>query len=44
MQLPKSVASRTAFDILTVESGEESADEVVSEPEVVSAVSCVQLL
>ena len=43
MQHPKSVASRTAFDILTVESGEESGDEVVSEPEVVSAVSCVQL-
>ncbi len=38
------VASRTAFDVLTVESGEESEDEVVSEPEVVlSTVACVDL-
>ncbi|KAF8482665.1 cytidylyltransferase family-domain-containing protein [Russula ochroleuca] len=32
-QSKSSVASRTAFDILTVESGEESEDEVLSEPE-----------
>jgi hypothetical protein len=43
-QSKSSVASRTAFDVLTVESPEESEDEVVSEPEaVVSAVLCVEL-
>jgi len=42
-QSKSSVASRTAFDVLSVESGEESEDEVVSEPEaVVSAVVCVE--
>lgn len=39
-----SVASRTAFDVLSVESGEHSEDEDVSEPEaVVSPVVCVAL-
>jgi hypothetical protein len=37
-----SVASRTAFDVLTVEEGEPSEDEVVSEPEaVIHSVVCV---
>ena len=41
-QSKSSVASRTAFDILTVESGEESEDEVLSEPEaVVPTALCV---
>jgi hypothetical protein len=41
-QSKSSVASRTAFDILRVESGEESEDEVLSEPEaVVPPLSCV---
>ena len=44
-QTKSSVASRTAFEVLTVESAEESEDEVVFEPEaVVSAVVCVELL
>jgi hypothetical protein len=44
-QSKSSVASRTAFDVLSVESGEELEDEVASEPEaVVSAVVCVELL
>jgi hypothetical protein len=44
-QSKSSVASRTAFDVLTVESAEESEDEVVYEPEaVISAVVCVELL
>jgi hypothetical protein len=44
-QSKSSVASRTAFDVLTVESGEELEDEVESEPEaVVSSVVCVELL
>lgn len=43
-QSKSSVASRTAFDVLSVESGEELEDEVVSESEaVVSAVVCVEL-
>src|ERR1700760_1537910 len=43
-QSKSSVASRTAFDILTVESGEESEDEVTSEPDaVISSVVCVEL-
>src|SRR5712671_5291063 len=43
-QNKSSVASRTAFDILTVESGEESEDEVLSEPEVpLPPVQCVEL-
>ena len=46
-QSKSSVASRTAFDVLTVESGEESVDEVVFDPEeaVISASSvvCVEL-
>lgn len=43
-QNKSSVASRTAFDVLSVESGEESEDEVVSEPEaVVHPVVCVAL-
>lgn len=42
-QSKSSVASRTAFDVLTVESGEELEDEVVSEPEA-AAVVCVELL
>ncbi|KAH9058864.1 cytidylyltransferase family-domain-containing protein [Lactarius vividus] len=37
IQSKSSVASRTAFDILTVESGEESEEEQVSEPEAVVA-------
>lgn len=44
-QSKSSVASRTAFDVLAVESAGESEDEVVSEPEaVISAVVCVELL
>jgi hypothetical protein len=43
-QNKSTVASRTAFDVLTVESVEESDDDVVSEPEaVVSSVACVEL-
>lgn len=39
-----SVASRTAFEVLAVEEGEQSEDDVVSEPEaVVSSVVCVEL-
>jgi hypothetical protein len=41
-----SVASRTAFDILTVEEGEQSEDEVVFEPEPEAAIPpvvCVEL-
>jgi hypothetical protein len=45
LQQKSSVASRTAFDILTVESGEESEEEQLSESEaVVSSVVCVELL
>lgn len=46
LQQKSSVASRTAFDILTVESGEESEEEQVSEESeaVVSSVVCVELL
>jgi hypothetical protein len=46
-QSKSSVASRTAFDVLAVESAEESEDEVVFEPEAAvsaSAVMCVELL
>jgi hypothetical protein len=44
-QSKSAVASRTAFDILTVESGEESEDEVLSEPDaVISPAVCVELL
>jgi hypothetical protein len=44
-QSKSSVASRTAFDVLAVESAGESEDEVVSEAEaVISAVVCVELL
>jgi len=43
-QNKSSVASRTAFDVLSIESGEQSEDEVVSEPEaVVSPVECVAI-
>jgi phosphatidate cytidylyltransferase len=43
-QNKSSVASRTAFDVLTVEEGEQSEDEVVWEPEAVdSSVVCVEL-
>lgn len=41
-QNKSSVASRTAFDVLSVESGEQSEDEVVSEPEAPPVV-CVAL-
>ena len=44
LQQKSSVASRTAFDILTVESGEESEEEQLSESEVVLSVVCVELL
>ncbi len=45
LQSKSSVASRTAFDILTVELGEESEEENVSESEaVVPSVECVELL
>ena len=46
LQHTSSVASRTAFDILTIESGEESEEEQVSESEAVvhSSVVCVELL
>lgn len=44
-QSKSSVASRTAFDILTVESGEESEDEVTSELDAaIPSVVCVHLL
>ena len=44
-QSKSSVASRTAFDILSVESGEESEDEVVTEPDaVISPAVCVEPL
>ena len=43
-QIKSSVASRTAFDVLSVESGEQSEDEVMSEPEAaVPPVVCVTL-
>lgn len=39
-----SVASRTTYDVLPVESGEESEEEQVSEPEpVVLPVVCVEI-
>ena len=45
LQQKSSVASRTAFDILAVESAEESEEEHVSESEaVVPSVVCVELL
>jgi hypothetical protein len=45
LQHTSSVASRTAFDILTIESGEESEEEQASESEaVVHSVVCVELL
>jgi hypothetical protein len=45
LQQKSSVASRTAFDILSVDSAEESEEEQVSESEaVVSSVVCVELL
>ena len=45
LQHKSSVASKTAFDILTVESGEESEEEQVSESEALgSSVVCVELL
>jgi hypothetical protein len=44
-QSKSSVASRTAFDVLTVEEGEQSEDEVVWEPEAVdSPVVCVVII
>jgi len=43
-QNKNSVASRTAFDVLTVESGEQSDDDLVSEREepVIPSVVCVE--
>ncbi len=45
LQSKSSVASPTAFDLLAVELGDESEEELVSESEdVVSSVMCVELL
>jgi hypothetical protein len=43
-QQKSTVASRTAFEVLAVESAEESEDELLSEPEaVIHPVVCVEL-